>query len=752
MIEVVIPAAVVGLGYMLRNNKRNQENSPDERISKKLPKKIKPNGLNIFNSNRVNQIRISEQKISDKQYEQVFDPKNVGSNLINPGPPEPYFNKVDYTEKDLPLQFQDNPPRLDGNGILSYKTNNTFDGVAHPTGNPVSDGWYGISLTGEPINPKNFTHNNMQPFFGSHVRQNIDQYTNRSIIENFTGQQNFYKKKKEIPQLFDPEANITNVYGMSNLSGYQRERYIVSNKRSNEAPTEKIYVGPGLNKGYTWCPSGGFQQAETRDYILPKTVDELRVKTNPKLTYHLPVVPGSKPSRPPKIGVVQKNRPDSFAVWTPDRYFVTMGDRSKPKQRAEIVLKHSNRTTTDIRRAIGPAGPREGFSQEGIRANVKVSERCQYTPGGPRGINAIGKWTIPEECPQVQGNYVPMKKCDSNGYPEINKLTGKKAPDNFKKDKRTGPGSMHDYGKSGIHLHKNVREDTACLPSGNIVGLDQQGYVPITSDLRDTRKQNIIGNPRWASNMQSTGKGNVIWDPNDIPKTTIKETTISDGRLGGAHNQEHLMPRVHDPDDVPKVTNKETTMTDYSGNVYLPTQDRREANHYYAQTTNREITSDIQYFGNSVGDEKGAYNIIKVDPKTTKRQFTSKHSYTGGAKNDVVKPRERSYLKNVTTSSYREKLSKGRTPAREGPKNSLDPRMVNATTNKFGDLQNTIFNQREKMSTKVYNSLPQANTCGKTKNKKIINNKEIRGRLDPNNLAPFRKNPYTQSLSSYWTY
>ena len=89
--------------------------------------------------------------------------------------------------------------------------------------------------------------------------------------------------------MFDPEANIRNPYGMSNLSGYQRDRYIVSNKRNNEAPTEKIYVGPGLNKGYTWCPSGGFQQAETRDYILEawchkcnKLIMEEQLKDSPK--------------------------------------------------------------------------------------------------------------------------------------------------------------------------------------------------------------------------------------------------------------------------------------------------------------------------------------------------------------------------------------------------------------------------------------------------------------------------------------
>jgi hypothetical protein len=777
MAELLIASSLVAVGYILSGNKGPN----DDKTVARIPSKSIPNGDNIFNSNRVNEIRWNEQKMSNKNYKEVFSNKNTGSNLVVPGPTQPYFNKVDYTDNTLPIEFQDNPPRENVN--LSYYDQSKKEyGVGHPTGNPVSDGWYGVSLTGEPIDPKNFAHNNMTPFFGSHVRQNVDEYTNNSIVENFTGQNNFDRKKDEIPNLFDPEANITNPYGMSNLSGYQRDRYIVSNKRNNEAPTEKIYVGPGLNKGYTWCPSGGFQQAETRDYVLPKTVDELRVKTNPKLTYNVPVIPGSKPSRPGKIGVVQKNRPDSFSVWNPDRYFITTGDRIKPKQNAEIVLKHSNRATTDIRRATGPAGPAEGFSQQGIRSNIRVSDKNQYTPGGPRGVDRAGGWTIPDCCPEEGSSYVPMKSCDFSGYPEINKLTRTKKCD----DKRGQINSIHDYGRSGISCAVTNREETSCIPNGNIVGVDQQGYVPITSDLRHTRKEDVVGNTRWASNIQLPVGSGVVWDPNDIPRTTIKETliqdsqtvnmsaqrpsnapvydpndiprttiketTLTDGRLGGIHRQDHLMPQAYNPTDVPKTTNKETTMTDYSGNAYYPNEDRRDCNQYDAPNTNRQFTSDVQYIGNAAGDQEGAYQVTDIDPRYTNRQYTSNNAHTGNGGTSVEKPRQNCMMENVITSSEREVLSKGRVPAREGPKDSLDPGMVHATTSKNGDYQNTLSSQRPMMSTKVYNSLPQANDCGQTKNKKTVNNSNIRNRLDASLLDEFRKNPYSQSLSSYWTY
>ena len=68
------------------------------------------------------------------------------------------------------------------------------------------------------------------------------------------------------------------------LSGFQNDRYVVGNKRANVTPIEKVYVGPGLNQGYTSQPTGGFQQSDTRNYVLPKTTDQTRVKTNPKVT------------------------------------------------------------------------------------------------------------------------------------------------------------------------------------------------------------------------------------------------------------------------------------------------------------------------------------------------------------------------------------------------------------------------------------------------------------------------------------
>ncbi len=117
---------------------------------------------------------------------------------------------------------------------------------------------------------------------------------------------------------FEPQKNMSNVYGTGSLDGFMLDRYYVSNIRDNESPVEQIRVGPGLNQGYTSQPSGGFQQPDAQDYAMPKTVDELRVKTKPKISYFGRVVSGEKINKPAKIGTVFKNRPDTFYLQEPD--------------------------------------------------------------------------------------------------------------------------------------------------------------------------------------------------------------------------------------------------------------------------------------------------------------------------------------------------------------------------------------------------------------------------------------------------
>ena len=67
------------------------------------------------------------------------------------------------------------------------------------------------SLTGELIKNEDFKHNNMVPFFGGSVRQNVDPNATSGIVERFTGVSEGYKSKEEMEPLFENKQE--NIYG-----------------------------------------------------------------------------------------------------------------------------------------------------------------------------------------------------------------------------------------------------------------------------------------------------------------------------------------------------------------------------------------------------------------------------------------------------------------------------------------------------------------------------------------------------------
>ena len=67
----------------------------------------------------------------------------------------------------------------------------------------------------------------------------------------------------------------------------------------------------------------------SRESWLPKTVDQLRVDTNPKNTYELKDHQGPPMSTVLKPGIegeVTKNRPETAYANSPEIYIVTMGE------------------------------------------------------------------------------------------------------------------------------------------------------------------------------------------------------------------------------------------------------------------------------------------------------------------------------------------------------------------------------------------------------------------------------------------
>jgi len=243
------------------------------------------------------------------------------------------------------------------------------------------------SLSGDMVQKKDIKFNNMVPFFGSKVTQRTTGFSgNESILDNYTGNGSQVIHKKEQAPLFAPQANMNYAHGVPNHTSFIQSRMNPSANMNNVKPWDEIHVGPGLNKGFTNKGSDGFNAGmEARNVWVDKTVDQLRAKTNPKVTFGLANHEGPANSIIKNRGIqgrIEKNRPDTFYLNTPDRWFTTGGQETAQRSRAEEPLQPENRPFT-TREYFGVASTDQNASTGGrVEANYRRSTRPELAPDG----------------------------------------------------------------------------------------------------------------------------------------------------------------------------------------------------------------------------------------------------------------------------------------------------------------------------------------------------------------------------------
>ena len=633
-------------------------------------------------------------------------------------------------------------------------------------------------LSGETVKKEAF-HDNMVPFIKNKNQQNTSLNSYSNTLGRHTGSDETYRpRKQEVKSFFDITPNNSYVYGSPSFTEtIGTDRYIPSQKRTNEKPFQDIRVGPGLAAGYTAEPSGGLTQSNARDFVLPKSIDQLRVLTNPKLTYEGRIVAGLKSGQRGLQAKVVKHRPETFYKSSPERGNLSSAVKAS-QLREKYVMKATQKETQ--KQYYGGLGTSE-VSKPRKEGAYRKSTKNNYMTPTPRNAYREAGWTVNDSA-----------ICNNVG----------------------------DYGKNSIENKSNERDTTQDRMHLNNLSITVKKLItPIIDYFRRTRKENFIGNIRPEGNMNAMMPSKqTVYDPNDIARTTIKEQTIDndyDGALTG--NKKHTVydpndiarttikeqnidndymgqltgekrNTIHDPNDIARTTIKEQNINNNTPYINMNPQQPRSVRIYdpedIAKTTLKEVTIDNEHIG-FVGAQQtlksGGYTSTSVDMKNTNRQFTTDWYYQGiadaetgtgtgrgylaaryeakntnrqflndwewegPAKHYMNKPQSYDDMYNARMNPNREEIAIGREPTQESVKLGAGGDFVNLEHRRIEADQ---INIREPAETFIFNAPPQKNNCGLTRVKSKLPENTIRERINPSILNAFKENPYTQSLSS----
>ena len=604
--EIAAFASVLGFGYVIANYVSPKPTPPAQAVVRKAPRTLEgfESGTaynQVGGAYRVRAAPVSPLKSRSGELDIQYNLPAGGSIVMEPQPSDTQGLPTDYgTQNEAAsgsFAFSDSavPAPQEPISSISPMVMQRLDGVEET---PVySRGQKVVSaLTGISMDAGEFTHNNMVPFFAGSVKQNMTDTGNRSILDNYTGSASTQFNKQEQGPLFDLQREPTgNPNGIESHSDFMQDRMVGPQNRANEKPFEQIRVGKGLGQGFTSTPSGGYQQAESLDYARPRSTDEIRTENNPKLTYAGTINPGkSAVTNRGQTGEVRKYHPDTYYInQKGERNFANGGSDKRDRWRSTEIIKHQARVET-TQEHFGTAASTD-FKKEYQIPSFKAPLVSQHGEFGWRNADAT--------------NYFGAVDSKEN-----------------------------DYGKSAIDIRPNERYFTGEKVHGlNVKPAQGETAVRFQDAAKPTRNEEMLGNPRGAGNFSATGAGipgaMTVYDPNDIARTTIKETTIDNdwlGIAGPADGPQKLT--VYDPDDIAKVTGRNTlSEPDKMMNVSLqgvPNKPLLQVPDGVRQNQKAGITARSAYTGSAASTE--GQRARTYDAEYNMRQYSQMETVAKG--------------------------------------------------------------------------------------------------------------------------
>lgn len=553
--------------------------------------------------------------------------------------------KDEFLEQFQPLSFDFDKamPNTFNNTSSTYKITNN-ENMDTSTFNRKEDGRYGV--TGD------MTHNNMMPQFSGKtfgLNPERDKKYSDVILQKvdlFTGSDQAleFRHKSEVKTMFAPSNGyVESVTGAPNFSNFFQSRVPVSQIRNGERPFEPVKTSPGLNIGY-YETSPFVRQDPFRP--TPKTVDELRVLTNPKVSYTAPVGPAYKYNKGPMIGAVNKKGPDSFYWVDPSSVAPTNGNYYGNRLTGKFALDPTSRQMTAETKHLNPISNREGATPEYMRGQFATPFKTSHETDGPRGAQR-------ENMGMVMMNY--------------------DAPDNTQRATETGylGTATGNYREVPLINFLNAIPDTTSreiILSDNgrknlgVVSNKINGYLfNKINSIPDPTIRAIIGeNVKLAQFNGNHNQGYMFNDKNATPDQTMRNTTENNIYVKPISNKEqgYLVDYLNATPD-PTLRNLINAFWGNEGKGFTGNKQQQFAFDYknaIPDETLRSVLSQVVRLGTIDGNKSATYlaNYVNLTPDATLREFTETNQNLVGFTGNQLKTYLVNYLNMIPDTTIRE--------------------------------------------------------------------------------------------------
>ena len=655
--SLLLLGGLTSIGKYLNKNKkqpREQTNLRNELSTREIP-----NGRNVYHSNRSQQVRRDVQHQANDLYKRSQHPEKTG--IVPP------FWADEKMAKPRTIKNQQRPEK-DPYNIIDPNEYKTL--YADKVDNPYFNNAYQVkkpfaldqTLPQRCENVKeNFTHQNMVPFFKGSGSVNTIDHDERDL-EHFTGQNVDRIEKRELQGLlFEPSKE--NPYAQPGLNIGLEDRYITSIYRKNEKPFEQTYVSkPNI---YT---DGNYRLHE-------KNVDELRARSNPKVTFAWDATPGKNyVTKSGKVAKFVKYKPNRYRTQDMGDLIVTTGSVIRPQIPEQFRPVHTYRHKQNIRYkgSLGPASRQEISNKHNTQYEQAISlkQTGMYATGdtGSHGVQQMNGLTVydPDDVQKRTLKEHHMYQTGDNNVHGVSKQNAMTSYDPNDVQKRTlKEHHMYQTGDNNVHGAREQNAMTAYDPN------DVQRRTLKENHMYQTGDNNVHG----------VSKQNAMtsYDPNDVQRRTLKEDHMyqtGDNNIHGVTEQ-FKMP-AYDPDDVQRRTLKEDHIyqTGDQGTRGTNRQDRLTV--YDPDDVQRRTLKEDHIYQTgdtgmvSANDQKGlGHAISNTVAYPTLKQITTNHQYSShGLSNN---PRRRTYQaeENLNIKGLKGVTNVYRTPTQNGDKKPL---------------------------------------------------------------------------------